>query len=48
MTTAGYRGVVEVEIFNQAICDSDADDVIATMKARWVELVRHSLASVAQ
>jgi sugar phosphate isomerase/epimerase len=46
ITGAGYRGVVEVEIFNQEIWDSDADDVVATMKDRWVELVLPSLEGV--
>ena len=36
---AGYTGDIEVEIFNQDIWDSDADAVLATMKARYAELV---------
>jgi sugar phosphate isomerase/epimerase len=40
---AGYRGPVEVEIFNQEIWDGDPDDILAQMKARFVELVLPSL-----
>ncbi len=40
---AGYAGPVEVEIFNADIWAADADDVLATMKARWRELVLPSL-----
>jgi sugar phosphate isomerase/epimerase len=36
---AGYTGDIEVEIFNQEIWDSNGDDVLETMKARYAELV---------
>ncbi|MFJ3959208.1 sugar phosphate isomerase/epimerase family protein [Arthrobacter sp. NPDC090010] len=36
---AGYTGDIEVEIFNQEIWDADGDEVIATMKERYAELV---------
>jgi sugar phosphate isomerase/epimerase len=40
---AGYRGPVEVEIFNQEIWDRDPDDVLAQLKSRWDELVLPAL-----
>lgn len=36
---AGYTGPIEVEIFNQAIWDTPGDDVIATMRERYLEYV---------
>ncbi|WP_125616610.1 sugar phosphate isomerase/epimerase family protein [Specibacter cremeus] len=36
---AGYTGDIEVEIFNQDIWDSPGDEVLATMKERYAELV---------
>lgn len=36
---AGYTGAIEVEIFNQEIWDADGDSTLATMKARYAELV---------
>jgi sugar phosphate isomerase/epimerase len=36
---AGYTGDIEVEIFNQEIWDADGDSTLATMKARYAELV---------
>lgn len=36
---AGYTGDIEVEIFNQEIWDADGDEVLATMKQRYAELV---------
>ncbi|WP_029422018.1 sugar phosphate isomerase/epimerase family protein [Alicyclobacillus macrosporangiidus] len=36
---AGYRGPVEVEIFNQAIWDTPGDEVLAQMKERFSRLV---------
>lgn len=32
---AGYDGWVEVEIFNQSIWDTPADQTVATVKSRW-------------
>ena len=40
---AGYTGPVEVEIFNADIWAADADEVLATMKQRWTDLVLPSL-----
>jgi sugar phosphate isomerase/epimerase len=45
VTAAGYCGPVEVEIFNADIWAADADEVIETMKRRWLELVLPSLTS---
>lgn len=45
VSEAGYEGVVEVEIFNQEIWDSPADDVLATLKQRWLKLVFGSLSA---
>lgn len=36
---AGYRGPIEVEIFNQAIWDRPGDEVLAEMKARYLKHV---------
>ncbi|WP_410873068.1 sugar phosphate isomerase/epimerase family protein [Nocardia sp. A7] len=41
--TAGYRGDVEVEIFNAAVWSTDGQDVIETMKARYRDLVLPAL-----
>ena len=43
VAAAGYAGPVEVEIFNAEIWAGDADEVLATMKERWPELVLPSL-----
>lgn len=40
---AGYRGDVEVEIFNEKVWATDGDQVIETMKERYRELVLPSL-----
>ncbi|CAA9565633.1 MAG: Sugar phosphate isomerases/epimerase [uncultured Thermomicrobiales bacterium] len=37
--TAGYTGPIEVEIFNQDIWRKDGDDVLLTMKERFVQEV---------
>jgi sugar phosphate isomerase/epimerase len=34
---AGYRGPIEVEIFNRAVWDTPGDDVLATIKSRFAE-----------
>jgi sugar phosphate isomerase/epimerase len=44
---AGYRGPVEVEIFNRAVWDSDPADVLARMKDRYAELVLPALSDEA-
>jgi sugar phosphate isomerase/epimerase len=36
---AGYRGYVEVEIFNQEIWDAPADETAATVRSRFTELL---------
>ncbi|MFI7421546.1 sugar phosphate isomerase/epimerase family protein [Nonomuraea sp. NPDC049684] len=36
---AGYAGDIEVEIFNADVWAADPDEVLATMKARYAELV---------
>ncbi|WP_022908863.1 sugar phosphate isomerase/epimerase family protein [Aestuariimicrobium kwangyangense] len=36
---AGYRGDIEVEIFNADVWASDPDEVVATMKRRYLDLV---------
>ncbi|MCZ9326675.1 sugar phosphate isomerase/epimerase family protein [Nocardia farcinica] len=41
--TAGYRGDVEVEIFNAAVWEADGHSVIETMKQRYRELVLPAL-----
>ncbi|HEY3708237.1 MAG TPA: sugar phosphate isomerase/epimerase family protein [Amycolatopsis sp.] len=39
VTAAGYRGDIEVEIFNQAVWDLPADQVMTTMCLRYRELI---------
>lgn len=39
VAATGYAGDIEVEIFNQAIWDSEADSVIATVADRYTQLV---------
>ncbi|MEV0199229.1 sugar phosphate isomerase/epimerase [Nonomuraea sp. NPDC050691] len=39
---AGYTGDVEVEIFNADVWAADPDEVLATMKARYAEVVLRS------
>ncbi|MGH3171094.1 MAG: sugar phosphate isomerase/epimerase family protein, partial [Trebonia sp.] len=39
VTEAGYRGDVEVEIFNADVWAADPDDVIGRVKGRYAELV---------
>lgn len=39
VAAAGYRGDVEVEIFNQAVWDAEPDRVVATMARRYVQLL---------
>ena len=46
VAAAGYDGPVEVEIFNADIWAADADEVLATMKQRWSDLVLPHLGSV--
>ncbi|CAA9310147.1 MAG: Sugar phosphate isomerases/epimerase [uncultured Friedmanniella sp.] len=46
VAAAGYHGPVEVEIFNADIWAADADEVLATMKERWSELVLPHLGPV--
>ncbi|PFX04627.1 D-tagatose 3-epimerase [Nocardia farcinica] len=41
--TAGYRGDVEVEIFNAAVWEADGHSVIETMKQRYRELILPAL-----
>lgn len=36
---AGYRGAVEVEIFNADVWAAPGDEVLATMARRYVELI---------
>jgi sugar phosphate isomerase/epimerase len=36
---AGYRGDIEVEIFNAALWQSNPDDLLAGMRARYAELI---------
>ena len=36
---AGYTGDTEVEIFNADVWAADPDEVLATMKARYAEVV---------
>jgi sugar phosphate isomerase/epimerase len=40
---AGYRGDVEVEIFNEAVWAADGHAVIETMKRRYRDLVLPAL-----
>jgi sugar phosphate isomerase/epimerase len=44
VTAAGYRGDVEVEIFNDEVWATDPWDVVETMKRRYRKLVLPSLA----
>ncbi|GII27402.1 3-dehydroshikimate dehydratase [Planotetraspora mira] len=39
VAAAGYRGDVEVEIFNADVWAADPDEVVTTMKARYASLV---------
>lgn len=39
LDAAGYKGPIEVEIFNQSIWDRPGDEVIALMKERYLEHV---------
>ena len=43
VVNAGYRGDVEVEIFNADLWDSPPDDALATVTRRYVELVQPHL-----
>ncbi len=43
VTTAGYTGDIEVEIFNADIWAADPDEVLATMKQRYAELIANVL-----
>lgn len=43
VTAAGYTGDIEVEIFNEAIWETDGNAVLATMKQRYGDLVFPSL-----
>jgi len=45
VAAAGYTGPVEVEIFNADIWAADADEVLTTMKQRWLDLVWPALAT---
>ncbi|MGX9293572.1 sugar phosphate isomerase/epimerase family protein [Tsukamurella paurometabola] len=45
VTAAGYRGDIEVEIFNQEIWDTDPAAVVDSMKERYRELVLPGLRS---
>lgn len=47
VAAAGYRGPVEVEIFNQDIFDQDPDLTLSVMKERFERLVLPSLTEVA-
>ncbi|MCK0177336.1 sugar phosphate isomerase/epimerase [Mycolicibacterium sp. F2034L] len=44
VTAAGYRGDVEVEIFNESVWATDGLAVLETMKQRYLELVAPGLA----
>ncbi|MBC6462787.1 sugar phosphate isomerase/epimerase family protein [Actinomadura sp. HBU206391] len=39
VTSAGYTGDIEVEIFNAEIWAADPDEVVATMKRRYLSLI---------
>ena len=39
VTAAGYTGDIEVEIFNADVWAADPDDVVATMKRRYLDVV---------
>lgn len=43
VATAGYRGDVEVEIFNAEVWAAEGSDVVATLARRYVELVEPHL-----
>ncbi len=43
VSAAGYRGDVEVEIFNAEVWDAPPEQVLATMARRYVELVERYL-----
>ncbi|MGA4668276.1 sugar phosphate isomerase/epimerase family protein [Propionibacteriaceae bacterium Y1923] len=43
VSEAGYRGDVEVEIFNAAVWAADPDDTVTTMRRRFQELVAPNL-----
>ena len=43
VAAAGYRGDVEVEIFNADVWAADGDAVLATLARRYVELVEPHL-----
>ncbi|MBO0677071.1 sugar phosphate isomerase/epimerase [Mycolicibacterium sp. S2-37] len=45
VTAAGYRGDVEVEIFNETVWATDGFAVLETMKQRYLELVAPGLAT---
>jgi sugar phosphate isomerase/epimerase len=45
ITGAGYTGPVEVEIFNADIWAADPDEVIETMKRRWLDLILPAITS---
>lgn len=36
---AGYRGPIEVEVFNQRVWDTPGDDVLRLLRARFAEHV---------
>jgi sugar phosphate isomerase/epimerase len=40
VTAAGYRGYVEVEIFNATVWAASPDLTAATMRKRWPEVLR--------
>ena len=40
VAATGYTGDIEVEIFNADVWAAPGDEVIATMKRRYVELVQ--------
>jgi sugar phosphate isomerase/epimerase len=48
VTAAGYTGDVEVEIFNQDIWDTPGDDVLATIKDRYLRHVQPHLEAAAR
>ena len=43
VSAAGYRGDVEVEIFNADVWAADGDAVVDTLARRYVELVEPHL-----
>lgn len=44
VTASGYAGPVEVEIFNQTVWETPGDDVVASVKQRFDELIAPFLA----